>query len=310
VTLAAAIDALRPVLGEPESEPVRLEGGITNRNYRLRWGGRDCVLRLPGKETALLGIDRATERDATRAARGIAPDVIAFEPRLECLVTSFIDGRPVGAEELRGPLLAEVAAALRTIHAGPRLVYAFSPWQRIARYRATAVRRRTPLPAGFEEVAGAAARISAALGPRATAPCHNDLLTANFMHDGERVRLLDWEYAGQGDPFFDLANLASNNEFDETCEERLLQAYFGEPPSGDQLAALRLMRLMAAFWEAMWAVVQSAVSELDFDFGAYAAEHLARVRERLADPRFETWLRDARPVAALPANPSEGRGRP
>ena len=307
--VTAAIAALEPVLGEPESEPVLLEGGITNRNYRLRWGGRDCVLRLPGKETALLGIDRAAERDATRAARGIAPDVLAFEPRLECLVTAFVAGRAVGAEELRGPMLEEVAGALRTIHAGRPLGYAFSPWQRVARYRTTAVQRRLALPPGFDEVSDAAARISAALGARASAPCHNDLLTANFLHDGERVRILDWEYAGQGDPLFDLANLAANNEFDEACEERLLEAYLGAPPSGGQLAALRLMRLMAAFWEAMWAVVQSAVSELDFDFGAYAAEHLARVRERLADPRFETWLRDARPIAALPATPLEGRGR-
>jgi thiamine kinase-like enzyme len=294
--LDEAIGALTPLLGEPASEPVLLEGGITNRNYRITWGGRECVLRLPGKETALLGIDRATERDATRAAAGIAPDVIAFDPRHECLVTSFIDGRPVGSDELRGPLLDEVAGALRTIHRGPRLTYAFSPWQRVARYRATAVRRRMPLPPGFDEVSAAAARISAALGSRPSAPCHNDLLTANFMHDGSRLRILDWEYAGQGDPVFDLANLASNNGFEEPDEERLLEAYYGEPARVDQLAALRLMRLMAAFWEAMWAVVQQAVSELEFDFGAYAAEHLSRVRERLADPRFETWLDEARAV--------------
>jgi thiamine kinase-like enzyme len=294
-TLASAIDALTPLLGAPESEAVRLEGGITNRNFRIRFGGRDCVLRLPGKETALLGIDRATERDATRAAAGVAPDVIAFDPRHECLVTSFIDGRTVEAAELRGPLLEEVAGALRTVHRGPRLTYAFSPWQRVARYRATAVRRQMAIPPGFDEVGAAAARISAALGPRPSAPCHNDLLTANFLHDGSRLRILDWEYAGQGDPLFDLANLASNNGFQEGDEERLLEAYFGSLRT-DQLAALRLMRLMAAFWEAMWAVVQQAVSELEFDFGAYAAEHLARVRERLADPRFETWLDEARAV--------------
>ena len=115
-----------------------LEGGITNRNYRMSWGGRDCVLRLPGKETALLGIDRATERDATRAAAGIGPDVIAFDPRHECLVTSFIDGRPVEASELRGPLLDEVAGRAALGPPGRRLTYAFSPWQRVARYRATA----------------------------------------------------------------------------------------------------------------------------------------------------------------------------
>ena len=154
-TLAAAIDALVPLLGPPDSEPVLLEGGITNRNYRMRWGGRDCVLRLPGKETALLGIDRATERDATRAAAGIGPDVIAFDPRHECLVTSFIDGRPV---EARGAARAAARrgrgrAALDPRRAGG-CTYAFSPWQRVARYRATAVRRRMPLAAGVRRGLG------------------------------------------------------------------------------------------------------------------------------------------------------------
>jgi thiamine kinase-like enzyme len=289
--LAEAIAAFSGELGPPQSEPAPLVGGITNRNYRLRWAGRDCVLRLPGKNTALLGIDRVAERDATAAA-AVAPDVVAFSEELGCLVTGFIEGRPVAAEELRGPLLEEVAGALRAIHAGPPLRHTFSPWERVDAYRLTARRHGMPLPVGFVEVDLAADRIAEALGPRPSAPCHNDLLTANFLHDGERLRILDWEYAGMGDPLFDLANLASNNEFAEADEERLLKAYFGAARP-ELLAGLRLMRLMAAFWEAMWAVVQSTVSELDFDFAAYAAEHLARVRARLADDRFETWLHDA-----------------
>jgi thiamine kinase-like enzyme len=293
-----AIAALSAELGPPASEPIPLDGGITNRNYRLRWAGRDCVLRLPGKDTRLLGIDRVAERDATRAAAGIAPDVVAFDERLGCLVTGFIAGRPVEADELRGPLLEEVAGALRSIHAGPPLRWSFSPWDRVDAYRGTALRRGMPLPGGFDEVARAARRIAGALGSRPRVPCHNDLLTANFLHDGERLRILDWEYAGMGDPYFDLANLAANNGLGEADEERLLAAYHGEPPGPDRLATLRLLRLMAAFWEAMWAVVQSAVSELDFDFAGYAAEHLARVRERLHDPRFESWLHDARCVAS------------
>jgi thiamine kinase-like enzyme len=294
----AALAALAPELGSPESPPVPLVGGITNRNYRLRWAGRDCVLRLPGKRTALLGIDRVAERDATRAAAGIAPDVVAFSAELECLVTGFIEGRPVDAAELRGPLLEEVAGALRAVHAGPPLAHAFSPWDRVDAYRLIALRQGMPLPIGYDEVDAAADRIASALGERPVAPCHNDLLTANFLHDGTRLRILDWEYAGMGDPYFDLANLAANNEFSDDDEGRLLAAYHGAPARPDQLAALRLLRLMAAFWEAMWAVVQSAVSELDFDFAGYAAEHLARVRERLSDPRFESWLADARCVAS------------
>jgi len=289
--LAEAIAVLSGELGPPESEPAPLLGGITNRNYRLRWAGRDCVLRLPGKDTALLGIDRVAERDATAAA-AVAPDVVAFSAEIGCLVTEFVEGRAVAAEELRGPLLEEVAGALRAIHAGPPLRHTFSPWERVDAYRLTARRHGMPLPVGFQEVDLAADRIAEALGPRPSVPCHNDLLTANFLHDGERLRILDWEYAGMGDPLFDLANLAANNEFGELDEARLVGAYYGAPRP-DLLAGLRLMRLMAAFWEAMWAVVQSAVSELDFDFGAYAAEHLARVRERLGDDRFAGWLHDA-----------------
>jgi thiamine kinase-like enzyme len=293
-----AIAALAAQLGPPETAPVPLVGGITNRNYRLRWAGRDCVLRLPGKQTALLGIDRVAERDATRAAAGIAPEVVAFAEELGCLVTVFIAGRPVDAAELRGPLLAEAAAALRSIHAGPPLEHTFSPWDRVDAYRLTALRHGMPLPIGYDEVDAAADRIAIALGERPVVPCHNDLLTANFLHDGARLRILDWEYAGMGDPYFDLANLAANNKLSEADEARLLAAYHGAPARPDQLATLRLLRLMAAFWEAMWAVVQSAVSELDFDFAGYAAEHLARVRERLSDPRFATWLADARCVAS------------
>jgi thiamine kinase-like enzyme len=292
IEVAEAIAALSGELGPPESEPIPLLGGITNRNYRLRWAGRDCVLRLPGKDTGLLGIDRVAERDATAAA-AVAPDVVAFSEALGCLVTAFIDGRPVAAEEVRGPLLEEVAGALRAIHAGPALQHAFSPWERIDAYRLIARRHGMPLPVGFQEVDLAADRIAEALGPRPAVPCHNDLLTANFLHDGERLRILDWEYAGMGDPLFDLANLAANNEFGELDEQRLLAAYFGAVRP-ELLAGLRLMRLMAAFWEAMWAVVQSGVSELDFDFAGYAAEHLGRVCERLADKRLESWLHDAR----------------
>jgi hypothetical protein len=100
---------------------VPLDGGITNRNYRVRLGGRDCVVRLPGKDTDLLGIDREAERAATAAAAalGIGPDVVAFEPERGCLVTGFIASRPVPPEELR-TRLGEAAAALRAIHAGRR----------------------------------------------------------------------------------------------------------------------------------------------------------------------------------------------
>src|SRR5690348_7691567 len=121
--MASLADTLGPIsarLGELEGDPVPLEGGITNRNYRVRFAGEDVVVRLPGKDTELLEIDRGAERAAGElAARaGIGPDVVAMLNEPPCLVTEFVEGEPMEAAELREPAsLAEVAAALRTLHA-------------------------------------------------------------------------------------------------------------------------------------------------------------------------------------------------
>ncbi len=119
--------------------------------------------------------------------------------------------------------------------------------------------------------------------------CHNDLLNANFIHDGRRIRIVDWEYAGMGDRFFDLGNFSVKHEYELENDELLLAAYFGEVRRRD-LASVRLMRFMGAFFEAMWGVVQQGISQLDFDFKAYAEENFARLRTAEADPRFTGWL--------------------
>jgi thiamine kinase-like enzyme len=114
-------------------------------------------------------------------------------------------------------------------------------------------------------------------------PCHNDLLTANFIDDGHRIRIVDWEYAGMGDVFFDLANFAVNNGLSPEETAELLRAYFGDVrPEHER--ALTLMRFMSDFREAMWGVVQQALSDLDFDFDGYAGEHFERL-ERIASER-------------------------
>ena len=129
------------------------------------------------------------------------------------------------------------------------------------------------VPETYEWAHEIAGRIEAKRSAEEPVPCHNDLLTANFLDDGERLRIVDWEYAGMGDRFFDLANFSINHELDAAQSEALLGAYFGEARPAD-LEALELMRFMSDFREAMWGVVQSAVSELDFDFVAYAARAL------------------------------------
>jgi len=291
------LDELEPVLGERGGEPVALDGGITNRNYRVVMGGEDYVLRICGKDTAVLGIDRDAECAATMAAAqlGVGPEVVAYRPDLEVLVTRWVQGRPATAEELRAsPALEEVAAALRAVHGGPPLDARFDAFTLVVDYRDEVRARGGRDPGGFHEAAAAAARIQAVLtGPdHDPVPCHNDLLAANFLHDGDRMRIVDWEYAGMGDRFFDLGNLAVNNEFGPHDEERLIEAYFGAP-SAQRVAALRLMRVMSDFREAMWGAVQDVVSELDFDYAAYRDEHFERLLAAVRAPDFERSLADA-----------------
>ena len=294
--------ALNDVLGPPEGEAEVLGGGITNHNLRARYGGRDLVVRLAGKDTALLGIDRDCERKATAAAAaaGIGPEVVTFLREPECLVTAFIPGRTLGRSDLGQPdMIAEVAVALGEVHAGPEIPNRFSAWEVIDRYAATAAERGgSPAPGAFGDLREGARRIHDALDPahpeHAPVPCHNDLLPANFIHDGERLRIVDWEYAGMGNRYFDLANLSVAGGFSEAGDEWLLECYWGEPCTRRRLATVRLMRIMSDFREAMWGVVQSAISEIEFDFPAYAQEHFERVRAGFADPRFAVWLEDAR----------------
>jgi thiamine kinase-like enzyme len=269
-----------------------LGGGITNRNFRVEVDGEVLVLRIGGKDTELLGIDRRVEHAASLAAAetGVGPEVVAFIEPEGYLVTRFLDGRPVPPEEMRAPALVErVSQVLRRIHEGPPIPGRFDSFRVVEVYRATAEEHGVRLPAGFHIAKDLADEIERARGPQPLRPCHNDLLNANFIDDGQNVRIVDWEYAGMGDVVFDLANFSINHKFGEAENDALLRAYFGELRP-DDLAALRLMRFMSDFREAMWGVVQQGISELDFDFEAYANEHFERLEQTAADPAFREAL--------------------
>jgi thiamine kinase-like enzyme len=300
--MTSLADTLGPIsarLGELEGDPVPLEGGITNRNYRVRFAGSDVVVRLPGKDTDLLEIDRVAEKAAGEmAARaGVGPAVVAMLEDPPCLITQFVVGESMREEELREPgALAEVAAALRSLHAcEERLPVEFSSFRIVETYAARMAARGAEVPSSYEWALATAHRIEAALtGPEhEPVPCHNDLLAANFIRSPQGVRIVDWEYAGMNDRYFDLGNFAVNNELDEAQEAELLSAYFEAPASECRLASLQLMRFMSDFREAMWGAVQSTISDLDFDFTGYCAKHFDRMRDQSADGRLERLLEEA-----------------
>jgi thiamine kinase-like enzyme len=269
-----------------------LGGGITNHNFRIELDDETLVLRVAGKDTDLLGIDRLTERDASVAAAelGVGPDVVGFVEPEGYLVTRFIEGRPIPIEEMRRPeLVRQVAETLRRVHGGPPIPGAFSSFRVVELYAETANAYGATVPDDFVWAMGIAERIEDARRGVGAVPCHNDLLNANFLDDGRAIRIVDWEYAGMGDRFFDLANFSINHEFGDDSNAALLEAYFGELRDEDA-RALRLMRFMSDFREAMWGVLQQGISQLDFDFVAYATEHFERLRRTAAEPAFQEAL--------------------
>jgi thiamine kinase-like enzyme len=258
-----------------------LGGGITNRNFKVETDGRRFVLRIGGKDTELLGIDRSAEHAASRVAAdlGLGPEVVAFVEPEGYLVTRYVDGE-VGKVDV-----ARVGAALRLLHDGPAFPGHFDSFRVVEAYRVTAAEHGIGVPSAYEPAKELANQIEHRRSHVPRRPCHNDLLNANFIDDGGRLVLVDWEYAGMGDPFFDLGNFAVNHELTEESEQALLSAY-----GSNDVDALVLMRFMSDFREAMWGIVQFAISELDFDFAAYADEHFERLARTAADPRFLSAL--------------------
>jgi thiamine kinase-like enzyme len=296
---ADTVERLEAQLGAAEGEPTVLGGGITNHNFRARFGGREVVVRLPGKDTELLGSDRSGEREASSlaAAAGVAPQVLAHLTDPVVLVTAFVEGPTMESAELREPAaLASVAAALRKIHGCGQITARFDAFRLVEDYAAATRSRGGTVPDAYERAHAAAARIEAApaLADGPAVLCHDDFLAANFIATPEGIRIVDWEYAGMGSRWFDLGNFAVNNELGPADEEALLTAYLGgTPPTPADLAALRLMRLMSDFREAMWGVVQSAISDLDVDFEEYATKHFDRLLAAIDGPGFEILLEDA-----------------
>jgi thiamine kinase-like enzyme len=205
--------------------------------------------------------------------------VVAFLEPEGYLVTRFVEGE-VGTVDV-----PQVGAALRRLHDGPAIPSRFDSFRVVETYRTIAEERGVAIPSLYDWASEVASRIEEHRRGAPTLPCHNDLLSANFIAAGDRLWIVDWEYAGMGDPCFDLGNFAVNHDLDAAGERLLLEHY-----GGSDHEALILMRFMSDFREAMWGVVQQAISTLEFDFGAYGDEHFERLQRTAAEPRFRAAL--------------------
>jgi thiamine kinase-like enzyme len=299
------MDDLTPILqripqfaNAKNPEIKELTGGITNKNYKITVDGEAFVLRLGGNETTLLGIDRQVEYECSRLAAqiGVAPEPIAFLAPEGYIVARFISGKPMPAEEIGSQEnIARVVASMKLYHSINKFPGFFSPFRVAEEYAKTAHSYKVKLPHNIDWILDRSAEIEKAMYANETLtlrPCHNDLLNGNFIDDGTRVRILDWEYAGMGDIFFDLGNFSHHHRLNEEEVERFLFEYFGEV-TDKHYARLRLMWPMSELHEAMWGTTQTVISSLEEDFHGYANLWFGRFRQHVTDFRWEQWLKDA-----------------
>jgi thiamine kinase-like enzyme len=263
-----------------------LAGGLTNRNYLVRDGGQQFVARLCD-DRQFLGIDRRNERLCQIAAgeAGVAPEVTHFEQGI--LVSRFLDARTLADDDLQElDLLQRLAQIIRQIHsASDRLtgeLLFFCPFQTVRTYTQTARDHGAVLPPDIDQLVEDSRKMSHQMSPFRPTLCHNDLLAANIMDDGDRLWIVDWEYGGIGNPLFDLAGVSANAGLSNQMEVHLLEAYTGSV-SDTLLHEVRILKTASLLRESLWAVIQTVMSDFDFDYAEYATENFAKYRQARLD---------------------------
>jgi len=297
------MDNLSPILERiPQFSAARsveveeLTGGITNRNYKITADGECFVLRLGGNETQFLGIDRKNEYECSLLASqvGVAPEPTAFLEPEGYIVARFISGKEIPADAIgTDENIGRVVQSMKAYHALDFFPGSFSPFRVAEEYTKIALSFDVELPDNISWYLEKSRELEKAMyrEPLRPRPCHNDLLNGNFIDDGKRIRILDWEYAGMGDLFFDLGNFAVQHEFNDEQDEILLKAYFGTP-TDSQRARQKLMKIMSDLREAMWAQVQRGVSKLEFDYEGYGDKYFERFEANTTGEDYQKWLHE------------------
>jgi thiamine kinase-like enzyme len=295
--LDALFDRTDSLAGQPRTV-LELPGGLTNRNYKVTTPDGVFVARFSAGGSELLAIDRDCEyrNSVTAAAAGAGAPVIEYRPQDRLLVIGYLDGRTLSAADVASERnIPRIAAACRRLHEGGRFGNDFDMFDIQRRYRAVARSRGFRIPDGYDDLAPRLAAAEKALAVRAenTVPCNNDLLPANFIDDGERVWLIDYELSGNNDPCFELGNLWSEAALGLERLDHLVACYFGAP-SPVQSARARLYATLAKYCWTLWASIQAAVSDVDFDFWEWGSEKYARACAEFRQPALEHLISTVR----------------
>ncbi len=296
ITIEQVVDRIEAWRGRPV-EIAPLSGGLTNTNYRVAVDAREYVVRIPGANTDLLAVDRANEHYNTRAAAaaGVCPRLVHYLPEACVMVLEYVHGQTMNISALQAPgLPTRMAQALRQLHAGPRFLHDFDMFRLTEYYLRIAGQHAVRLPGSYRDYLARVALIEAAFArrPLPSVPCHNDLLAENYIDDGQRLWLIDFEYSGNNDPTFELGNTCQEQQFDQARIEEMCAAYFGQARE-DRLARMRLNMIMSDVGWALWAAIQAKISSIEFDFWGWAVERWGRAAAKMDSAEFDGWLQAA-----------------
>ncbi|HXP22240.1 MAG TPA: phosphotransferase [Streptosporangiaceae bacterium] len=291
--LDALFDQVPSLAGRPR-QITELPGGLTNKNFKIITPHGTFVARVASGGSELLAIDREYEyRNSVRAAAaGVGAPVIEYQPAVGVLVIGFLDGRTLTNADVAEPAtLARIARACRQLHAGERFDGDFDMFAIQPRYRSVAAERGINIPVGYDDWADKFDAMRQALAVRADGmvPCNNDLLAANFIDDGDRIWLIDYEYSGNNDPCFELGNIWGECQLSQDALAALVTEYYGRPLR-NKIARARLLGLAGKYGWTLWGAIQSAVSPLDFDFWSWAMERFDGAVSEFAAPAFGRLL--------------------
>ena len=273
-----------------------LSGGLTNSNFRVTVDGTPYFIRVPGESTELLAIDRKNEVHNTKAAAeaGVAPPVFYHLPDYDVMVLKFLDGKTMSKETLNKPgMPTRMAQAIKRLHAGPRFYSDFNMFRLTEYYLKLCEERGIKIPGGYLERVHTVARIEEAMSlrPLPSVPCNNDLLAENYIDDGEKLWLIDYEYSGNNDPCFELGNTCQEMEFDDAQIHEVCAAYFGEAIP-DKIARMKLNMIMSDVGWGLWAAIQAEISAIEFDFWGWALDRWGRAVQKMDSTEFPRWLKD------------------
>jgi thiamine kinase-like enzyme len=272
-----------------------LGGGLTNRNFKLSTpDGTRFVLRLSSNESTELSVNRAHEHANSRLAAdaGVGAPVYGWLEDANVLLIGYLEGTTLDDSSFDSPgILPRVAQSLRQLHEGPQFVNDFNMFAIQAGYQSTVIDQGWRLPAGYLELNEHLPRIRAALEvlSEPSVPCNNDLLAGNFIDDGSKIWLIDYEYSGNNDPCFEIGNIWSENHLSEEQLEELIEAYWGRHrPS--KVARAKLWGLMSQYGWTLWASIQDATSRIDFDFWTWGLEKYDRAVATFHSPELSDLL--------------------